>query len=227
VTAPRTVEQDLEAVLDAAKMHRRASYILFAIVVGLVILFLFMFCRAQPNVVPPKEQKTIDSMGVTKPIYDSTRKENVKAEGASVLRSSTHVRQATTSLHAADSLHALAIVVQRLAEAQHDTASLWHAVAMLKEKENDSLRASNRGLDSALQQQKIATAFADQRAHIDSIRLVASSQLNDRLANDVKTAGQCHFGHGLFQCPTRTETAVTVTITTLIAKAIIDSRRKP
>ncbi|HEV8448601.1 MAG TPA: hypothetical protein VGQ44_17345 [Gemmatimonadaceae bacterium] len=227
MTAPRSVEQDLEAVLAAAKMHRRASYILAAIVLGLVILFLFMFCRAQPNVIPAKDQQALDVQHGTQKGYDSTRKENVKAEGASVLRSSTHVRQATTSLHAADSLHVIALALQKLAEAQRDTSSRWYGVAMITQKENDSLRASNRGLDSALQQQKIATAFADQRARTDSIRLVASSQLNDRLANDVKTAGQCRFGHGLFQCPTRTETAVTVTITTLIAKAIIDSRRKP
>lgn len=226
VTAPRTVEQDLEAVLAAARMHRRASYIAVGIAVAFIILFVFMFCRAQPNVVPPKDQKTFDSLGATKPAYDSGRKENVKAQGAAVLRSSTHARQATQSLHAADSLHALAIALQRLAEAAKDTSSRWYPVAVARQKENDSLRASNRGLDSALTEQKAATALADQRARIDSIRLFVSSQLNDRLANDIKTAGQCRWMAGLLACPTRTATAITFAVVGVVAKTAWD-RRKP
>jgi hypothetical protein len=220
-----TVEQDLELALSVAEMHRRASYTALGIAAAFVILFVFMFCRLKSNVIPPKDQKTIDSLAITQPTFDSSRQATITNETGNVTQSATNARQARQALRAADSLHRLAIIAQQRADAARDTLSRWFTVATLRGVENDSLRSANRGLDSALAQQTEATHAADRRAALDSARRVALADLSAKLASDVKTAGQCRVA-GFISCPTRTATAITFTIVGVGLKTMYD-RRKP
>ncbi len=203
----------------------RDPIVVAIIAVLAVVVVWFTSCRPKPNVIPPRENRTIDSLDATRPVFDSSVTNNVRVESVYVAQSSGNARQARQALHVADSLHAVAILWQRAADAQEDTASRWFQVARVRGVENDSLRSSNRGLDSALVQSTHAQQAADRRASIDSARLVATTSLNDRLAKDVLTAGQCRIAL-VVSCPTRTATALTFTLVGVVLKTAYD-RRKP
>lgn len=197
--------------------------------VAAVALVAFAFCRAKPTPIPTREQHTIDSLAITKPGYQARRDTFVRVESIYVAQSAGNARQARQARHAADSLHALANAAQRVAEAERDTSSRWHDVAVLRGIENDSLRVANTGLDSALAQQIRARTAADARSSADSARLYSSEDLNRRLAIDLQRASPpCRIAWA-FKCPTRTQTAVVSLGLGVLAKVEYDrlkNRRK-
>jgi len=203
------------------------SPILIAIVsVVLLGALWWTSCRPTPTPIPPKEQTSIDSLNVTSPFYRARRDTFVRVESVYVAQSLRNRSGAMTSSHAADSLGALANVALRLAEAERDTSTHWHDVAILRGLENDSLRSANGGLLTALEQQTQARTAADARSSADSSRLAAVQNLNERLAADLRRSDPPCRVLVIARCPSRRVVAVASVALGVLAKIEYD-RRKP
>lgn len=173
--------------------------------VSLVVLGALWWtsCRPKPTPIPPKEQSSTDSLRITQRGFQAQRDTLIVRETTFVRQSAINRAGAITSTHAADSLHALANAAQRVAEAERDTSSRWHDVAILRGLENDSLRSANGGLLAALDNQTQARTAADARSSADSSRLAAVQNLNDRLAADLRRADPpCRVLY-IARCPSR------------------------
>lgn len=166
-------------------------------------------CRPRATPIPPKEQASIDSLNATSPFYHAQRDTLIVRETTFVRQSAINRAGAIKSTRAADSLHAIANAAQRRAEAERDTSSHWHDVAILRGLENDSLRSANGGLLAALEQQTQARTAADARSSADSSRLAAVQNLNDRLAADLRRADPPCRVLVIARCPSRKAVAVT------------------
>jgi hypothetical protein len=130
-----------------------------------VLLVLYVgFCRPKRNPIPSKEQRTIDSLSITKPAFDSTQLARSRAETVYVAQSAHEARRGAQSAGVADSLREIANALQRQAEAEHDTVSTWRAVALAREREADTLRSALSTTARALDLQISARQEADARA---------------------------------------------------------------
>jgi hypothetical protein len=178
-------------------------------ILAVVTVAAFAWCRPTPTPIPPKEQTSIDSLNVTSPFYRARRDTLVRVESVYVAASLKNRAGAINAARAADSLRDVAIAWQRTAEAQGDTSSRWYEVAKVRGIENDSLRSANGGLLAALEHQIRARTAADARSVLDSSRLAAVQNLNDRMAADLRRADPpCRVAFA-FRCPSRKAVAVT------------------
>lgn len=186
-------------------MTRRAVAILIAaLVVG---AGLVAYCRPTPTPIPRTEQRTIDSLAITKPSFDSTTHALAQRETIFVAQSRQNAQIAALVRRTADSLRQVANVAEASARAARDTSSRWFRVAQLNRQEADTLRvaldaATIRGnqLDSAL-------VASRERGNLLNARLLSVEDLSHRLAADVAKPDPCRV---LFvaRCPSRKTSAL-------------------
>jgi len=189
-----------------------ARWIVFAL---LVIATLFLaFHRPAPNVIPKREQSSLDSLFTTKPFYEAQRHALVVHETTYVAVARRNAATALVAERAADSLNDVATAWQQAAVAQLDTSSRWYNVAVARSIENDSLRSAIRSLDASLFAQRLATASADSTILLVEARALALENVNARLAYNVRTAGQCRIAW-VVSCPSRKVVAVATAAATI------------
>jgi len=205
-------------------MSRRTATIIGAIVAAVVILGVFAFCRHEPTPLPPAEQTSLDSLAASKPDYQAKRDTLVLRETTFVRQSREDRVRATRAEHAADSLRDLANRWQAAAIAQGDTVTAWYAIATVERHEGDSLRAANIALHRAATADSVARSAADARAESAERRLVASDDLNQRLARDLRQASPpCRILWTL-GCPSR-KTSFVVGVVVASAGAYVVTHR--
>lgn len=158
---------------------------------GLLVLSVFAFCRAKPNPVPQKEQHSLDSAQITKPIYLAARDTLIRTETTYVTKTVHDTAAARALYTSAGKAEARADSLQTLAQAADSNATLWHGVADARTQEASALHSVVDTLSEALLNEKAARVAADSRARLDSTRAVALDNLSQRLAADVKKAGEC------------------------------------
>jgi hypothetical protein len=188
-------------------------------IVGAIMLIAIVTMLAHRRGIPAKDQHTLDSLQITKPIYDSTQRALAKTETTYVNRVDTLRIAVAARVAKASTLHARAdseAVVANHASPD-SSAAKWHAAYDDRTREVVELRGA---LDSSTAQwdaEHQARIAADLRATNAATRLTASEDLNTRLAVDVKRASECRI---LFwNCPSRKEVAVvSIVSTALIAK---------
>lgn len=175
-------------------------------IVALVALS-FAFCRPQPKPVPPKEQKSIDSLTITKPTFDSTQ--HAVTEGAKkVITKIVHDSAAAVAARKiADDYRRIADSALAVARASHDTTSAAFVAAENATKEANQLRAMNDTLRSDLSIAKDTIAALVHQIKRDSTRQNATDDLNARLAADIRRGDGCRLAW-LLACPSRKATAV-------------------
>jgi hypothetical protein len=162
----------------------------------------FAYCRPKPNVIPAREQFSIDSGKVTKPAFDSTQHAAIQS-ATTVITKIVHDSGAVVAARAeADQLRHVADSALAVARQLHDTSSAAFVAAENATKEADRLRASNELLAADLHVAKDTIVALVQQIRRDSTRQHATDDLNARLARDVKTAGQCRI-LPFVACPSR------------------------
>ncbi len=197
----------MSALFPETRRGRLPEFTIGGLLVVIVALWI-AYCREKPTPIPEREQHTLDSLDITKPSYVARRDTLVRVESVYIAQSAVNRAGARQVQRAADSLHAVANAAQRLAEARDDTISAWRTVAIVRGEENDSLRAANSRLDSALTHQIAARTAADARASADSSRLYSSEDLNRRLAADFRRADPPCRMLVVARCPSRTTVAL-------------------
>lgn len=181
----------------------RAHLRLVLVGAAIVVLGLAAYCRATSTPIPPKEQTTIDSLKGTKPDFQGRVDTLIKRE-TTFVAISRHERQgATTTQARADSLRRLALVADSAARAQGDSSSRWFASAQAWHRAADSLGVAVIHLSNAYIAESTARVSADGRAEEYRRRLTATTELNDRLAKDLRRAdAPCRVAFVL-RCPSR------------------------
>jgi hypothetical protein len=182
--------------------------IVAAVIIAVILIVVIAIVLAHRRGIPVKDQHSLDSLAITKPIFNATQDTLVRRETLFVRRVDT-LRTVVTRLETASNvLHARADSFATVSRVQSDSAaSKWHIAYDLRTAEVDTLRAaldSSHAQWSAEHQARIA---ADTRASNATTRLAASEDLNSRLAADIKRASECKVL--LWSCPSRTAIAVT------------------
>lgn len=167
----------------------RAHLAPVAIAAALVVLLVFGICRGRKTPLPPREQKSKDSLEVTSAPFDSAQLRRAKAETVYVTKSAQEARRGVASLASADSLRTIANRLQVRAEATGDTLSQWRAVALARGAEADTLRAALSTTTHALDLQILGRLAVDSSLTEERRRRVAIEDLSNRLAVDVQKAG--------------------------------------
>lgn len=204
---------------------KRAPIWLVILLAAAFVLGVYWYLKPEPKPVPRREQRTIDSLAITKPEYTARRDTLVRVETTFVARAETHSREsarlervAAVATARADSLEIRALradSIERAAQDSSTAASLWHATADARKLEADTLRVAFARKDSAYQSERKARLAAGLRAVNAELRLDASEDLSRRLARDVAKAGQCRV---LFvvRCLNRKETAIAAAVLTYV-----------
>jgi hypothetical protein len=189
-------------------MTERRQYLIAISACIFISLFLLisLFIRPpRPGPIPAPDQHTLDSLAITKPVFDSTTHALAERETIYVARVDT-VR---VRIHALDTaarrLQTLADSLAGVAQAAHDSGS-WRAAYDARTEEADTLRRAIAQRDTAFDFEHRARLDADQRADILTHRLTVSEDLNTRLADDVRRAAECRWLW--FKCPSRMRVAV-------------------
>ena len=160
----------------------------------------------KPTPIPPKEQFSRDSLKATQPGFQA-RVDTLRLIDSTATRQARQSAAAARSaLRTADSLRQVAIAAQRHAEAATDSAAM---IAALRETatgfdaEAKRIRVGYDSLAKAYSAESTAHVAAELRANELGTRLLATSDLNDRLAKDLQRASPpCHIAH-FFGCPSR------------------------
>jgi hypothetical protein len=180
------------------------------------VLLIAAIVLAHRHGTPAKDQHTLDSLQITKPIFQATqdslaKRETTYAQHVDSLQTIITQLKTTSSVQhrRADSLAAIAArssssPAQRAEEFVLDdsAASRWHAAYDARTQEAATLRVSLDSSTAQFNAEHQARLAADTRANNAMLRLVPSEDLNTRLAADVKKASECKI---LFiTCPSRT-----------------------
>jgi hypothetical protein len=214
--------EQLAAEAEAAARTRRG---LIGAGVGLLVLVIIAVAIARRfhdsgNVVPQREQHTIDSLHDRKPGFDSAAAAGRLQVIHDTVRSvvyRTEVKRVMVAAAAdrtiADSLTQLAARATTAA----DSATQYHAALDVRTREADSLRVAVAFSDSAWQYERDARIGLGILYAADTLRRVALEQLNVRLAHDVVTAGQCRI-LWVAACPSRKQALIGGTLLGAAAK---------
>lgn len=166
------------------------------------VLLIAAILLAHRHGTPAKDQHTLDSLQITKPIFQANQDSLVKRETLYVRRVDTLRTIVTRLVTTSNELHAQADSFAAVARVASDSAaSKWQMAYTLRTREADTLRAALDTTTKALDAEHQAHLAADLRADNASTRLTASEDLNARLATDIKKASECKI---LFlRCPSR------------------------
>lgn len=156
-------------------------------VVAFIVMISVGYCHPDPEI-PERDRRSIDSLTIMKPSFDSTQTARAKAETVFVQRSARGAAVAAQTHESADSLRSVAIALQARAEATGDTLSQWRATALAWRRTADSLDVETDTLRSARDAEKAARLEADARAASERSRRLAAEDLIPRLVADVKGA---------------------------------------
>ncbi len=204
MTAPTPPPSMLSTLTTEAKAvaRSRAVLIIGVAIVAVFIVLTLRACRSSGNPIPKADAHTIDSLADAKPAFTRTT-DSIRT----VIVHDTIVTTRTNRV--AETLRASAVVEGRradslaaLAREHADSARLWRAAYEERTTEADTLKAALVAKDSALVATRDALTGMTLLYRADTARRVALEQLNARLANDVKTAGQCRILF-LAACPSR------------------------
>lgn len=185
-----------------------------ALIVLSLIAVAFTFAADPEPTFPAREQHTIDSIKVTTPIYYAKRDTLILRETTYVTRSVVAHEAARTARQHADSIKQHADSLEALADSAVANADLWRETAETRGEEAQQLRHANDSLTVAWLSEHLARLQADARASLDSARVVALADLNQRIVRDVRQ--DCRV-LGVVRCPSRTESFIAGSLTTLAA----------
>lgn len=171
-------------------------------------MLLFAFCRPRPTPIPPKEGKTLDSLKATDPDFRGRVDTIVRRETTYLALSRQNRAGATQAQHRADSLLRVAIVADSVARAQGDSSSRWFASAQAWHRAADSLGVAVVRLGLAYSAESTARVSADARADEFERRLTATTDLNTRLATDLRRAERPCRVLFVAKCPSRKTAAL-------------------
>lgn len=172
-----------------------------------IVIAIIVLSIPKHGTIPEREQRSLDSMRVTKPAYEASRDTLIQRETVFVRRVDTLVRQAKVAVASAEMAHRQADSLAVIAQRAHDTASTWHAAYTARTLEADSLRSALTLTFAAETTEHHARVLADARADAADMRVTALTSLNERLATDVKNATQCKFLW--MRCPSRESVGLT------------------
>lgn len=165
-------------------MMRKLSIPALALVLIAATGLVMAFCGAEPTApLPSSDQHTLDSIKVTTPLYHAERDTLIVHETTFVARAE---HAADAARHERASADNIAIVADSLEQTALDSAAYWHDAADARKAETQTLRAANDSLSTALEYEHKALLAADARAALDSTRVVALNDFNDRLSRDLE-----------------------------------------
>ncbi|MFI5228396.1 MAG: hypothetical protein ACHQWU_04960 [Gemmatimonadales bacterium] len=182
--------------------HARLAGILACLLVGVGAGWL-MHPNANAPSIPPKEQHALDSMAFTAPIFAQHIQSLAHAETVYVAAARHDAQRAAVDLHEGASLAKLADSLNTIAAIAHDTSSRLEAVAATWHAAYDSAHAAAVELQAAHVADSLAIITADS-ARIGALaRLAVTTDLNARLAADLKASDPPCRVLALFHCPSR------------------------
>lgn len=185
--------------------------LVFAALLAALVFLWWPSCSPRENPIPPREARSRDSLAITKPPFDSAQLRRAKAETVFVRQRVQAVAGANVAAGSAETFGHVADSLQRLAEQERDTSSLWRATALERGRQVDSLSSSNVQLRVALTKDTMALVEADFSVREERRRRVAIEDLSNRLARDVQIAGRCRI-LWIASCPTRKAVAVVASL---------------
>lgn len=207
-------------------MKRWPAISLGAGIVAVAVVVWFTSCRPTPTPIPPKEQKSIDSLDATKPAFDSSHTQaahSVTTIITKIVHDSAALaivrRDAEESRHLADSLAAAASHAA-------DSASAWHAAYDQRSREAADLRVDRDTLSRDLAAAKDTLIRVGRQLRDDSLRIASITVLNAGLARDLRAADPPCRVLPFVKCPSRKVVAVMAAGTGILATIEYD-RRKP
>ena len=162
---------------------------------------------AQPSI-PVAEQRSIDSLFTTYPIYIAARQATIVTERAAVDTADRAAKRGVTTLAVARRDSAIADNLERAAFVAHDTAAVtWEGIASARMVEAEHAMQAAESLRVALTAMTVARIAADDRAALDSARVASLTDALTRTANDLRAADPpCRILW--LHCPSRRSVAV-------------------
>lgn len=184
-------------VLARARSYWREAVI--GLLLVSVLVLSMMTCQYRKSGLKPATLRTIDSLAITQPAFDSSQLLRQQVED-------THVAAALELARITARLTAVAAQQRRIADS---LASLqqWQAAYNARTREADSLRVAVDSATARATRLSSALAAADARATDERLRRLAVEGLNKRLQNDALDAANCRVAY-VIPCVTRTQTFV-------------------
>lgn len=182
-----------------------------AAVILVIVGGLWLWSRHKGNEpkIPKETQETIDSLRVTKPVFEHTQdsiRRVVVYDTVQATRAQAAAEKARASAkaqqHRADSLAVVA------ATAAVDSARAWHAAYDARTAEAEQLRTAFAEKDSAYRSERHARQALEVSYGADTTRRVAIEKVNKDLLKAIDRLEQPCRVLGPIPCPTRTVAAV-------------------
>lgn len=189
---------------------------LICVVLG--VMFLFRSCgQGKEQNIPPEQQKTIDSLKATKPVFEKSQDSIHQVVVRDTAQAAVFAHEAQVSKKRADEERHRADSLADLAHTAKDSASAWHQAYDARSREAESLRATVASKEAEVQKEKsafrnLSIAYGD-----DTTRRVSIEKLNADLLKTINELERpCHLIASI-PCPSRTTSAVIAGISGILA----------
>lgn len=179
--------------------------------VALVLVVMVWYYRRSSTVslIPPRTQRSLDSLAITKPTFDSAQAAQRLAVVHDTVVSIVYRTKVERVMVHADAEHARADSLAVVAAAATDSAAtLWHRAYDVRTSEADSLRHALVLSDSAWQHERDAYTGMRLLYQNDTLRRHAVEKVNTELTVAIGKLQQPCRLLPFIPCPSRTVTAI-------------------
>lgn len=195
--------------IDDMKAKTVGISLIGVVLAVLVAGYLFKSCQRpdQPKI-PPKIQKTIDSLDTTKPDFDTKQDSLRRAVVRDTMAAERYKAASKRFEAAAGILGARADSLAKVAAGVSDSATAWHKAYDARTLQVGELEKTVAHSDSAYQRERDARLSLSVAYGADTLRRIAVEKLNTGLRKTIDELERpCKFAR-FIPCPSRTTTAV-------------------
>lgn len=181
------------------------------VVAGVVLIVMVWYSRRTSTApkIPPRTQRSLDSLSITKPTFDSTQAAGRRAVIHDTVVSVVYRTRVEQVVSHANVAHARADSLAAVARVATDSAAtLWHRAYDVRTSEADSLRRALAFSDSAWQYQRDAYTGMRLLYQQDTLRRVAIERVNRELVTAIGKLQQPCRILPFVPCPSRVLTAI-------------------
>lgn len=180
-----------------------------AIVVLVLVMIWYSHRTSTQPTIPPRTQRSIDSLSITRPTFDSLQAAGRLAVVHDTVVSVVYRTKVVQVLGHADSAHVRADSLATVAATATDSAAIrWHRAYDARTMEADSLRRAVALSDSAWQHERDAYTGMRLLYANDTLRRVATEKVNKDLVTAIGKLQQPCRLLPFIPCPSRLVTAI-------------------
>lgn len=195
-----------------AKLAGVGAAVAVIIAIALGLAWFFRSCQKEPGPkIPPRTQRSIDSLVITKPVFDSMQHAGQQQVARDTTRAISYRRQAQQAESSANfskvTADTLAATAERI-KAADSAATAWKAAYEARTREAESWHLAAIRNDSAYQAERDARLTLGSLYGADTLRRIATEKVTTELQDAIKHLQQPCRVIGRIPCPSRTVTFV-------------------